>query len=156
MQEINRIEFKEKKNLIKDFTRNHKVISYVIIYAIIQIIVFNVLNVIFVPSKAEVAELCEKHLRISRNFENIERYENAYSEVLNNGDTIITVKTNFYEIKARYDKDNILIGELEEIYTIPFWPYILYVTTCFVSLIIGLIIISILKKNQYFKSIREM
>ena len=116
-------------------------------------IIFNVLNAIVIPSKAEVADMCEKHLRISTDFTNLTRFDNASSKVLENGDTLVTVKTNFYKIIARYDSNNILIGHLEEVFTIPFWPYIVYVVSFVISYIFCCIIISILKKNGYFRKL---
>jgi len=153
MKIINNIEFKEKRNIIKEFTREHKYISYILIFVIIFMIIFNVLNAIVIPSKADVADMCEKHLRISTDFTNLTRFDNASSKVLENGDTLVTVKTNFYKIIARYDSNNILIGHLEEVFTIPFWPYIVYVVSFVISYIFCCIIISILKKNGYFRKL---
>lgn len=153
MQKINNIEFKENNNPVKEFTRKHRLIAVAIVFIAIFILVINVCNIFVNPSKAEVADICEKHLRISRDFSNLSRYENATSEKLENGDTLVTVSQQFYKIVARYDSNMKLISPLEEVYTIPFYPYLLYIISVVCSYLISVIIISALKKKDYFKKL---
>jgi len=143
----------ENSGRLKSFTRRHRRFCGLILFIAIFVIVINVFNFIIIPSKADVADMCEKHLRISRDFSNIERYDNASSKTLDNGDIIVTVGNVFYKIEARYDSNKILIQPLKEIYTIPFYPYTVYAASWLISLILTSSIVAILKKKDYFKKL---
>lgn len=142
---------KEITAKIKKFTRRYRIFSKLCLFLAIFIVVINVCNFFVIPSEAEVASICEKHLRISRDFSNVARYDNASSEKLDNGDTLVTVRQRFYKIVARYDSNMKLITPLEEVYTIPFYPYIIYCLSGATSLLLSWIIITALKKKEYFK-----
>lgn len=155
MQEINivEIEIQDKKSKVKEFTRKYKLISTAIVFIAIFIIVINVCNAFVIPSEAEVADMCEKHLRISRDISNVARYDNASSKTLDNGDILITVSQRFYKIVARYDSNMKLISPLEEVYTIPFYPYTVYSMASLITTFLSWVIITILKKKEYFKKL---
>ena len=146
---------KEFMKKVKYLSRRYKLLSYVIIFIALYLVCIYAVGFIVEPSEAELSQVCEKHLRISRDFSNIERYEGASFEVVHNSisntdDIIVTIQEKTYKVVARYTSENELIS-FELIYTILFYPYVKYLAASFFSILVGLFVISILKKKDYFK-----
>ncbi|MBR5227707.1 MAG: hypothetical protein IKV94_03625 [Clostridia bacterium] len=142
---------------VKYLSRKHKVIAIAIVFVTIYLLSCFIVNSIVEPSETELSNICEKHLRISREFSNIERYEGASFELVHNSisntdDTIVTIQEKTYKVVARYTSENELLS-FDLVYTVPFYPYIKYYGSVLCSIILGIVLICILKKKDFFKEL---